>query len=267
MPKKKNSWIISLAIFAVLFTLSGGVFAKYIYENDGRNLFSAKEFYFTSDFLKENVETYVLNSEATEIVFKIGNNKDKLRFSQDNIEYTISVECEEENNTKTPIISLNQGSLPGGRVSEETISITNIEKGKTYVVTATGKAGYRQTLSAKFEISDNDENVYKHIRIVENAYAVLTVWTGNVNGTLSVSVPAGLIPDNTDSTLKDIKNYNDSNMYTAFTFTDEKNFTQKYSSYTYRFFMDDNKDLSAEAFDVRVLKGGASYVAGTGALK
>ena len=71
MPKKKNSWIISLAIFAVLLTLSGGVFAKYIYENDGRNLFSAKEFYFTSDFLKENVETYVLNSEATEIVFKI----------------------------------------------------------------------------------------------------------------------------------------------------------------------------------------------------
>ena len=79
-------------LVVLLFTV-GGVFAKYIYNSGGMGLLSAKEFYFTSNLLTENTAKYVLNSKTTQISFTLGNNADKLRFSQDNIKYSITVEC------------------------------------------------------------------------------------------------------------------------------------------------------------------------------
>ena len=66
--RKRHSHIrkrtVILSVLLVLLLAVGGVFAK-----------------------------YVLNSTTTEISFTLGNNADKLRFSQDDIKYEITVEC------------------------------------------------------------------------------------------------------------------------------------------------------------------------------
>ena len=102
---RKRTIIITVLI-VLLFTV-GGVFAKYIYNSGGMGLLSAKEFYFTSNLLTENTAKYVLNSKTTEISFTLGNNADKLRFSQDNIKYSITVECKKGG--KPPIVTYADG--------------------------------------------------------------------------------------------------------------------------------------------------------------
>ena len=89
LQMKKRTIAIIAAI--LLISVSGGVLAKYIYTKNGGSLFSAKEFYFTSDLLTEDGAKYVLNSTASEVSFTLGNFGDKLRYSQDNIKYEVSV--------------------------------------------------------------------------------------------------------------------------------------------------------------------------------
>ena len=68
-----------------------GVVAKYVREDSDKNIFAAKEFYFTSNLLTADEAEYRLNADATSVSFTIGNNADKLRFAEDDVEYKISV--------------------------------------------------------------------------------------------------------------------------------------------------------------------------------
>ena len=255
--RKRTIIIITSMLLPVMI---GGVFAKYVYDNAGSNLLSAKEFYFTSNLLKEEGSKYVLNSTATEISFTLGNSADKLRCSQDDIIYDISV-TNKSGGTVPEIIDGNtEHKLLGGSVSQVTITLTNLEKGETYIVTSTGKAGYKQTLMAEFTVSENEENVYKHLEIsTDNAYLLFTIWTENVVGELQVVTPAGLIPDNTNPILREVYNYSGAE-YGEIIFTDKINFDQTYSSYTYRFFVSDGS-FNIDDFQVSIYKNGIEYPA------
>ena len=255
---RKHTIIIITSM--LLPVMIGGVFAKYVYDNAGSNLLSAKEFYFTSNLLKEEGSKYVLNSTATEISFTLGNSADKLRCSQDDIIYDISV-TNKSGGTVPEIIDGNtEHKLLGGSVSQVTITLTNLEKGETYIVTSTGKAGYKQTLMAEFTVSENEENVYKHLEIsTDNAYLLFTIWTENVVGELQVVTPAGLIPDNTNPILREVYNYSGAE-YGEIIFTDKINFDQTYSSYTYRFFVSDGS-FNIDDFQVSIYKNGIEYPA------
>ena len=255
--RKRTIIIITSMLLPVMI---GGVFAKYVYDNAGSNLLSAKEFYFTSNLLKEEGSKYVLNSTATEISFTLGNSADKLRCSQDDIIYDISV-TNKSGGTVPEIIDGNtEHKLLGGSVSQVTITLTNLEKGETYIVTSTGKAGYKQTLMAEFTVSENEENVYKHLEIsTDNAYLLFTIWTENVVGELQVVTPAGLIPDNTNPILREVYNYSGAE-YGEIIFTDKINFDQTYSSYTYRFFVSEGS-FNIDDFQVSIYKNGIEYPA------
>ena len=265
--RKRHSHIrkrtVILSVLLVLLLAVGGVFAKYVYDSGGMNLLSAKEFYFTSNLLTENTAKYVLNSTTTEISFTLGNNADKLRFSQDDIKYEITVECKSGESYSEENIKYgdDQLVLVGNGVDQTTVTLQNLKMGETYVVTATGRAGYKQVLKAEFFVSDKEENVYKHLDTSNNAYVLLTVWTENVTGTLNIDVTKnGLIPDNTDPALRNVFNYNDGE-YGTMEITDSDNYKAAYSSYTYRFFVSGSSSFSAEDFNVFIENSGTTYLA------
>lgn len=263
--RKRHSHIrkrtVILSVLLVLLLAVGGVFAKYVYDSGGMNLLSAKEFYFTSNLLAENTAKYVLNSTTTEVSFILGNNSDKLRFSQDDIKYLISVECKNGGSEPTIIYADSEQVLSGGSVDNTTITLKNLEMGETYIVTAVGKAGYKQTLKAEFTVSDKEENIYKYLDTSNDAYVLLTVWTQNVKGELTISVTKnGLIPDNTDPVLREVYNYQ-SGEYGTMDITDSINFAAAYSSYTYRFFISGSSSYSIDDFDVFIENNGTTYLA------
>lgn len=274
-----------IALLLVAFLCVGGISAKYIHQNSERNLFAAKEFYFTSDLLKEEGASYVLNSNTTSFTFTLRNNADELRFSEDDIAYTVTVTGKDlENGDVTPLINrgtdtptsneMENVKLAGDTVSVDTITVSNLVSGKTYEVTATGNAGYKTTLTATFTISDEGENIYKYLDTSNEAYVVLTVWTENIIGTVNISFPEvpGLIPDNTDVILRGVQNYqaadatqNLSDGYLAITaenpIADAESFTEEYSSRTYRFFIDEASDFNVEKFNVVLIQGENQYIA------
>ena len=258
---RKRTIIITVLV-VLLFTV-GGVFAKYIYNSGGMGLLSAKEFYFTSNLLTENTAKYVLNSQTTEISFALGNNADKLRFSQDDIKYSITVGCKSGDSYPKENIKYadSEQVLSGGSVDTTSITLKGLTMGETYTVTATGKAGYKQTLKAEFTVSDKEENVHMHLDTSNDAFVLLTVWTHNMTGPLTVITPAGLIPDNTDPILRKVCNYSGTE-YGAVKFTDNTNFTEAYSSYTYRFFISEDKsyDINKD-FNVFIKKNDIEYPA------
>ena len=258
---RKRTIIITVLI-VLLFTV-GGVFAKYIYNSGGMGLLSAKEFYFTSNLLTENTAKYVLNSQTTEISFALGNNADKLRFSQDDIKYSITVGCKSGDSYPEENIKYadSEQVLSGGSVDTTSVTLEGLTMGETYIVTATGRAGYKQTLKAEFTVSDKEENVHMHLDTSNDAFVLLTVWTHNMTGPLTVITPAGLIPDNTDPILRKVYNYSGTE-YGAVQFTDNTNFTEAYSSYTYRFFISEDKsyDINKD-FNVFIKKNDIEYPA------
>lgn len=251
--------IIIIAVVAALMLAVGGVFAKYIAKESGNNLLAAKVFYFTSDLLKEETAQYVLNSSATEVSFTLGNNADKIRYSEVDIDYTVEVTKTNEANPSPTIEYSNETKkLLGHAINTHTITLKNLIKGETYTVKATGKGGYEQVLSAEFRVSDNNENVYKNLDTTEDDYVLLTVWTENVTGKLTVAADKkGLIPDNTDMILREVYNYKDGK-YGDIEFEDAENFEQTYSSYTYRFFVDSNS-FTVEDFKASITNDGKIY--------
>ena len=254
-----NKRTLIIIMFLLLLLSVGGVIAKYVWDNNGNNLISAKEFYFTSNLLKEENAKYVLNSTSTEVSFTLGNNADKLRFSEVDITYDIAVITKNGGEVPDIVDENTEHKLTAGAVDTVTITLNNLIKGETYIVTATGRAGYKQVLTAEFTVSDSEENVFKNLDTSNSSFVLLNIWTENVTGELKVNVPAGLIPDNTNPVLREVYNYNDTE-YESVIFTDETNFSEKYSSYTYRFFISEGT-FSVDDFDVLLIKNETEYPA------
>lgn len=248
MPERKlnndgrKSGIKYAVIIATILTtvLAGGVLAKYIMDsNSTKNTVVAKEFYFTSDLLTEEGESYVLspgkNSTAS-ITFTIGNNADELRCSEDDIEYTVAITKGET------LIKTDEGILNMGAVNTASITVGDLEKGETYTVIAIGKAGYKKTLKAEFTVAGDDKAMYKSV--TQNThYVSLTVWTKNIKGIAGIDFPNELIVDDTDTVIAA-----DPDEYGII--ADTTSFINTYSSHTYRFFKTSSKVYDENDFRV-----------------
>ena len=260
--KKKRQFKTSVIVLAVFLIVSlvGGLSAKYIYESNEKNLISAKVFYFESNLLRDSHVEYILNPTATSITFTVSNGIDELRYSDDSIHYTVAYEVDGVKTTLPDADCV----LENGQVSTDSVTIDGLQKGKTYKVNVIGKAGYKKVLQADFTVSDTDKNIYKHVE-QKDGYVLLTVWTENLSGDVQIEFPAGLIPDGTDSILRNVKNYEDS-QYKAAIFKDTESFEKVYSSRTYRFFVDGNKMFSENDFIVTKIEGSVIALAGSGKL-
>lgn len=248
-PKRKHRGIFLWVLALILVGASvWGVSAKYIQQREQDLLAQAKMFYFTSDLLKEEGAQYTLNPDTESVTFKLKNHIDALRYSEDDIQYDVYVNDVKLGNTAS-LTSANQ-------TDEITI---HVEPGNTYVVRAVGNAGYQKVLTATFEVLPYATGFYKHLVDEPNShYVLLTVWTQNLSGDVTVSFPAGLIPDATDPDLDDIQNYTGGH-YTqgsvALSFG-------VYSSKTYRFFKE-NPESTYSVGDFTVTMGNTTAVPGT----
>lgn len=249
LNKIKVPLLILGALLVLIALISVGVYAKYISTRgkpDGT--VTSQNFYFESDYLKENGATYTVNpsTSGTDIPFELMNYADEYRASDFAVEYTVTVVASDGS---TPSVTNKSAVLTkSGDTKQATVTINNAKPGVTYTVTAvgqTGEKGYTKTLSASFTVNPIKENAYMHVED-KGEYVTLTVWTENLTGNVTITLDnaSELLPDNTDPRMLGWKSDND-------TYTDE--FTTEYSSYKYRFFKSDiNKTYNNAFFEVKV---------------
>ena len=233
-PKFRGAAYIWLLIAILISASVWGVSARYIHQREQDILAKAKMFYFTSNLLTEEQDTkYILNPGTTSVEIILKNHTDSLRFSEDNIQYNIYVNDAKQGETEL---------LTGGITSQGEFILT-VESRKTYTVRAEGNAGYTKNLYATFEVLDTPKHFYKHVDAEDKNVVLLTVWTEDLSGEVTVQFPAELIPDTTGGTWAAITNY-EGGSYTEKTTAAVPLGT--YGSITYRFF----KDTPGKAYTI-----------------
>jgi len=235
--------LIALVIL-LLAAAVWGVSAKYIYQSESKGLAHAGEFYFTSDMLTaEGGKTYPLNSGTTTVSFYL-RNYEGLNLSDLDINYTVTVEPADG-----VTVANASGTLEAVNESEKKIVLSGLKKGTKYTVTATGKNGYSETLSATFDIKA-DAGVYKNTRYFGD-YLLLTVWTMGRDATVNITVPERLIPDGTDPAL--VALYTDG-IYDGTNFSCNLDVGQ---SKAFRFFIESGYESNfSDATELTVTEGG-----------
>lgn len=185
----KKVIISTIAVVLSLCVLTVGMFvAKYINEESSEGLVIAKNFYFTSNLLDGKEHT--LAPDSTSVKFTLGNHEDELRYSEVDIEYTVTVD-----NGATVTNDTGTGTLPTGEIRDAEVTISNLQPGTTYNVKAVGKGGYTKTLKATIVVPKSEEQIYYHEDKSSAEYILLTVWNeGDVTGEVTINYIG--IPDN-----------------------------------------------------------------------
>ncbi len=176
-----------LAMIISLCAITGGlVLAKYFTQKDSNGYVTAKNFYFTSNFLDGKVHTIAPGINS--ITFNLSNHDDDLRYSEVDIAYTVEV-------TNGATITNNTGILKKGNIEDTEVTISNLNVG-TYNITATGTGGYVKKLTATIVISE-EANIYYYLDNSSQEYTTVTVWNeGDKAGTVTITYKG--IPDNTN---------------------------------------------------------------------
>jgi hypothetical protein len=250
----KRSKIVIIAILALVSFAGVLAMAKYLYERDKLGTVKAKSFYFTSNLLEESSKDTIYLAPGTDTIeFTLGNHEDKLRYSDVDINYTIYVDDN--------VLDGKQSTLSSNDKSDATIKIklsdigieaddntTHTIKAIGYSVDDNKNTSYHKTLTAKFQILQDTASIYKSLDTTNSEYVLLTVWTqGDISGNVTIEFPTGVIPDNTDSVMRDaktdVKKINDTTSFSG----------SGYSSHIYRFFRSssgESSSLSVGNFDV-----------------
>ena len=237
--KRDNRVIAVVLLVAAALVAVGGISsyaAKYAHQaTDGRDL-SSPAFYFTSDVLTEDgTAAYDLPVGTTSISFGLRNYADELRCSDTNIDYGYTVTAADGTVVKSESkILSNDENTPHS--STATITVGGLSAG-TYTVTATSTKPFSQTLSAKFTIAAADTDLNISLADAANsATATLTVSTQDYEGNFTVSWPADVIPDQTQTEFTKVNTGNSSGSYSAGSVSVT---AKKFSTYTFRFFKTD----------------------------
>lgn len=237
---KKSLIAAVILLLAVCLAAVGGVVSKYVAElKNNTTPLTAKEFYFESNYLSEIGNEYVFNPGTGSISFELYNFDKNNRVSETDIKYTISVEPAVAINIETIAgsadIDGNSVTVGAGSKTPVRVILGNLADGGEYNVTVTANGGYTKTLKATFTVSEIPTGLYMNVSDTDPNVVILTVWTENISGDITVDFPAGLIPDGTDPMLAGIENY-ENDAYVSGSFADNESFDSAYSSRTYRFF-------------------------------
>ncbi len=243
--KKANA---ALAVCLVLLViLIGAAIGRYQRQFQSDGSAKALDFYFTSNLLDGGTHTLAAGSDKVE--FTLGNHADELRYSEVDIAYVVTV-TPADDGTVTDGVKVGYGNasqkLNRGGKQDDTVTVSDLEPG-TYTVKAEGigsnqegAGGYKTILTATIVVPEPESVVYKYLDTTNSEYVLLTVWSQGYQGTVTITPPASLIPDNTDRVMETTK--------TGETITDEISFRDSgYSSHTYRFF---GSGVTAEDFIV-----------------
>ena len=230
VKRNKRLYLIVGVLFVAVLLTVGGLYAKYIYQKDALGSATSPEFYFESDKLTVGGTAHTVNAGTSSLSIQLKNYADALRFSDDDIAYTVTV---------MPSVGITvtngSGTLNGDACNDIWVTLSGLENGKSYTVEAVGTAGFKQKLTATITVKDADEVLYKNINApTDSAFVLLTVWTGNLQGDVTIAYPDGLIPDNTDPLMATLITGP-----STFSLPYEKN-----SSHVFRFFKDTDYDAA-----------------------
>lgn len=186
-------WIVpTVLVVTLVVALSWGSVAKYAHQSQHDGVVKAKEFYFTSDYLTtDNKQPYTLNYYVEEVSFEL-RNYDGRNVSELDINYTVTCDGAQISTEDDGTIKIEE--------KKAVITLSGLQPGKSYTVTAVGQNGYSKTLQATFKVNPDPTGVYKNTTNYGD-YVLLTIWTQGTSGEVSFIVPSGLIPDATDNAL------------------------------------------------------------------
>ncbi len=256
--KRANAATAALAVcFVLLVILIGAAIGRYQRQFKSDGSVKALDFYFTSNLLDGGTHTLAAGSQQVE--FTLGNHADELRYSEVDIAYVVTVTPADDgtvvDNVKVGYSNASQ-KLNLGAKQDDTVTITDLEPG-TYTVKAEGigsnqegVGGYKTILTATIVVPEPESVVYKYLDTTNSEYVLLTVWSQGYQGTVTITPPASLIPDNTDRVMETVK--------TGEAITDEISFRDSgYCSHTYRFF---GSGVTAEDFTITYNNGQTATV-------
>ncbi len=188
---RKKVIISTMAVVLSLCALMVGMLAaKYLNERNSKGLIRAKNFYFTSNLL--DGKKYTLAPGSTSVTFTLGNHEDDLRFSEVDIEYEYIITADDGTTAKT-----GNGKLEKGSVKDAEVTVSDLQPGRTYDITAVGTGGYSKTLKATIVVPEKAAQLYQRQENPTGEYILLTVWNeGDKSG--SVTIKYDGIPDNTN---------------------------------------------------------------------
>lgn len=186
--RRPFSAAVAVAVVVVL-ALAGFAVARYALQQQEEGLATAADFYFTSDYLKEGGASYFIDPATTVFSIALINSADAQRFSSGGIEYTVAAHG-------ASVGGPDAGTLEGGRQSAVTLTVTPTAQG-SFTVTATSASPYVKELTATFTLQKG--NHYAVEDATGNAAAVLTITCADSGGPVALSLPAGVVPDATDS--------------------------------------------------------------------
>ena len=250
MPQNKKSirhtrlslkrTVIAVLALSAIFSVAAvsDVYARYLKKKEQQVTVQTQTFYFESDLLAEGGNTYLLTAGTNEVLIQLYNFADELRVSELPVNYTVTVEGD-----GAMIEGTSSGTLNQDNKTAELI-LKGLQNGKTYKVTATGKAGYEKTLEATFTVLTAPDGCYKTAED-HGDYVILTIWTENSEQqkVFNITPPAGLIPDNTWQGMEELLTGNEFSVS-----------LEAYSSATYRFFKSD-KTVKYKSDDFIVMVG------------
>lgn len=245
--KRANVAVAALSVCLVLLViLIGAAIGRYQRQFKSDGSVKALDFYFTSNLLDGGIHTLSAGSDKVE--FTLGNHADELRYSEVDIAYVVTVTPAD--NVKVEYGSASQRFTLGTK-QDDKVTISGLKPG-TYTVKAEGigsnkegAAGYKETLTATIEVPEPEQAVYQYLDTTNSEYVLLTVWSQGYQGTVTITPPASLIPDNTDRVMETAK--------TGDAITDAASFQSSgYCSHTYRFF---GSGVTAENFTVTYNNG------------
>ena len=190
--KKKLSYRKVLLLVPIIAIIALGTYtlAKYIVEEFHSYYLQAKNFYFTSNRLKKNTATYLVNNwsgvGSFNISFDLSSEKNSYVYSDYDIPYTVTFNCPSD-----VICSLDKSS---GTVFEAsnthsdtvTLSVTptrnyNENERLTIYLEASSTAPYVETISANFEYVVGKQGVTYEIEDVANRPYMLLKITSAIN--------------------------------------------------------------------------------------
>jgi len=194
MTKKTVAIILSSAVILGGLVSGGVVLAKYAQDHWSDNLVDLSKFQFSSNLLKPASENATYHNATNTISFDLMNYVDDIRKSELDIVYEVSIECDGEpvqNPTGTNI----SGTISAASATETRVTYSNLQYGKSYVVTARSTKYYTKELSATFVIPAENDAV--QVSIEKTDYVVtIIVKTDNFAGNANITWQNGYVPDN-----------------------------------------------------------------------
>lgn len=196
--KQKKQALIPVPVVlaaVILLCFAGITSARYVMQKEKSTVAEAEEFYFTSDFLKEESEdaSYFIDPKTEEFTIKLFNYADSIRITAGEIEYEITVDGGTYES---------KSSLKGPKQAEAEIKIKPdnplkaSESEKIIKVTAKSSSPYSKTLTAEFIMKLGNQFVIEDKK--GNRAAALTMICADDKKDITITLPEGVIPDKAD---------------------------------------------------------------------